>query len=142
MDPDQTYADLLDDLARKWVNLEIDHHVSKKASDAFWSLAKRAFPKLHQARIDQMVYKDIPDFPYQREKLYNEHVPTVSLETGFLKKETDEVIVVESEKAPSKYTSPQYTKLYEVATVKVYSIFKKLILYDLSLSLSFFAAPE
>ena len=113
------YADLLDDLARKWILLEIDHKVSKKASNAFWSLAKRAFPMLQQSKIDQMVYKDIPDFPYQRSKLYKDHVPPISIETGFLNNENNEVIVVESDKAPSKYPAPQYSKLYEAASVKV-----------------------
>lgn len=124
-----TYAELLDDLAKKWISLEMKHEVSKSASNDFWSLSKKAFPKLYEARIDQMVYRDIPDFPYQRNKLQKDNVPPISIETGFLNKENEEVIVVESEKSPSKFNTPQYTKLYEVATIKVCIISKSSYLW-------------
>lgn len=96
------------------------HRVSKRASEDFWRLASTAFPKLHRVRVDEMVYKRIPQFQNERKKLYVNNVPKITLKTGYQNLESEEITVVESTKTPVSRFSPQeYRKLFEVATVKV-----------------------
>lgn len=76
--------------------------------------------------MDDIVPKSIPKFEWQRRKLYDDNVPPINLKIGYLNKETNDVTVVQGEKTPvSKFSPMQYTKLYEVATVKV-------IIYDVT----------
>ena len=111
---------MLHDLSKDWLSLEVKHHCSKKASNELWELAKKAFPKLHQAKINEMVSKPIPKFPYQREKLHKSRVPKINLKIGYLDKETNEEVVFEGEKNPVSRFNPQhFQKLYEVAKVEV-----------------------
>ena len=108
--------------------LEIHHHCSKSATNDFWQLAKEAFPRLHRAKINEMVPQNIPKFPYQREKLQKAKVPKINLKIGYLNKETNEEVVVEGDKTPVSRFNPQlFQKQYEVATVEVH---KNLIIYD------------
>ena len=117
-EPTENYMDLLNDLAKKWLDLELHHCTSKKASDDFWALAKEAFPRLHRAKVNAMVSKNTPSMTTLRRKMYKERVPKIKLEMGYLNKDTKEVEVVEGEKIPR--VNPQaYEKLYEVASVEV-----------------------
>lgn len=117
---DISYNDLLKKITKDWVNLEIDHRVSKKASNAFWLLAKSTFPKLHRARIQAMHYKPIPQLPTLRDKLYDTYVPPVKLNIGYQNVESNEITEIESSKTPlSQFDRVQYKKIYEVATVQV-----------------------
>ena len=122
---DVSYEDCLQDLSQKWLLIELAHRTSKTASDEFWLLAREAFSKLHRAKLDDMVYKPIPQFTSQRKKLYNNHVPTIHMEIGYLNKETNETVVVFGDKTPvSRFNPQRFQKIYEVASVEV-------ILYDL-----------
>ena len=115
-----SYAEVLNDLSEKWIQLEMKHRTSKRATDDFWLLAKEAFPKLYRAKLDGNVHKPIPQFPSQRIKLIKKTVPPINLKLAYLNKETNEIEVVEGEKTPvSKYNPRQYEKLFEVATVQV-----------------------
>lgn len=120
-DPDDPeYAELLKDLSRKWLDLEVHHCTSKSASEDFWELAKKAFPKLHKAKIDAMIFQDIPKFNNQRLKLYKNNVPPINLKNAYLNKATKEIVVVEGKKNPvSQFDPRQFEKIYEVATVEV-----------------------
>ena len=77
------YHDLLHSISKHWMSLEMKHRVSKAASDDFWRFASIAFPKLHRARIDEMIFKKIPQFQVQRLKLNEKYVPPVQLKTGY-----------------------------------------------------------
>ena len=89
-DPDDveelSYENLLSNVTEKWLTLELDHHTSKVASEAFWNLAKDLFPRLHKARIKDMVYKPIPKLRSQRKKLKKSMVPDIKLQTAYNKK--------------------------------------------------------
>ena len=114
------YHDLLHELSKKWLSLELKHRCSLKASDEFWQLGKDFFPKLHKAKLDAMVYRDVPQFTSQRRRLYKSEVPTVNHEIGYKNKETQETIVWNGEKTPvSRFNPRHFEKLYEVATVEV-----------------------
>lgn len=96
------------------------HHTSKSASDDFWECAKDFFPKLYRAKVDEMKFRSIPQFTFQRKKLNKNNVPNIDLEIGYLNKETKEKVVVKGEKTPvSRFNPQKFTKLYEMATVKV-----------------------
>lgn len=115
-----SYPAILEKLTEDWLMLESKHKTSKSASEDFWELAKKAFPKLYRAKIDEVVLKNIPKFVSQRRKLYNNNVPPVKLEIGYLDKETEDVIVVEDDKTPkSRFHPSKFQKLYQVASVKV-----------------------
>ena len=111
---------MLEKLTEDWTTLEMDHRVSKTASEAFWELGKWAFPRLYKAKIDEVVLKNIPKFVSQRRKLHKDNVPPVHLEIGYLDKETKEVVLVEGDKTPkSRFHPTKFQKVYEVASVKV-----------------------
>lgn len=119
------YNDLLHWMTKEWLLLEMKHRTSKSASNDFWALSSKVFPKLHRAKIEGMVFKPIPNIRYQREKMMKETVPDITLEIGYLNKTTEEVTVVKANKTPKSRFSPRtYMKLFEVATVQVKSPFK------------------
>ena len=107
-------------MSQKWIDLENHHRVSKTAAEDFWRVAKEQFPRLHRARVNARVYKDIPQFGNQRRKLYKSNVPPVKLEIGYLNRGTQEIVKVEGDKTPvSRFNPRQFEKLFEVATVEV-----------------------
>lgn len=119
-EPIEDYETLLNDLTKKWSDLEVKHQTSKTGSEEFWDLAKSYFPKLHRARIEEMVYKPIPKLKSQRNKVYNDNVPPINLEIGYINRETEDLTVVNVDKTPIKQFRPnQYEKVFEVASVKV-----------------------
>ena len=117
-EPTENYMELLNDVAKKWIELELRHCTSKKASDDFWTVAKEAFPRLHRAKVNCMVSKNTPKLPGLRRRMYKERVPKIKIEIGYLNKDTKEIEVAEGDTTPRM--NPQlYQKLYEVATVEV-----------------------
>ena len=112
---------MLQKLSEDWMDLELKHRCSKRASDDFWNLAKEVFPKLHRAKTNARIYREVPLFTSQRRK-----VPPVKLEIWYLNKETQEEVVVEGHKTPvSRFNPTYFDKLYEVATVEVISLLQK-----------------
>ena len=90
------------------------------ASDDFWSLAKEAFPKLHRAKVDAGLYKDLPQLKSQRQKMFKQKVPPIRLKHCYLNKETNEIVIVEGAKTPvSRFNPAKFEKLFEVAAVEV-----------------------
>ena len=115
------YQSLLEDLYDKWMTTELDHTVSKIASNSFWSVAFQYIPKLMEARQVQQVTKKVPTFNHIRRKLHAQKTPDVNLEIAYKSRETQEVMVVNEASAPKKrFPGHQYEKLYEVASVKVH----------------------
>ena len=114
------YVTLLENFSEKWVSMELDHTVSKIASDDFWRLACEFLPKIVYARSAQNVTRKLPQFSHIRKKLYNDNVPEVTLEIGYKNKDTDEVTVVTDTITPIKQYPPnQFEKMFEIASVKV-----------------------
>lgn len=114
------YQTLLETLKRKWMDTELEHTVSKVASNLFWSVAFKYIPKLLHVRELQRVKRKIPQFNQVRRTLHNKHTPAVDLEIGYKSKDSEEVIVVEDTACPkSRFPPDQFDKLYEIATVKV-----------------------
>lgn len=101
--------------------LELRHHVSKTASNEFWSTAVKLLPKLTEAKRIAESRKKIPKFRSIRDKIYKENVPEISLEVAYEHKETGDIIILQDlEKTPvSKFPPSTYKKLYETVRVKV-----------------------
>lgn len=99
---------------------EVDHRVSKEASDDFFKIGLKWFPILHEAKIREGVSTKTPQFTHIRRTLHKKKVPPIHLEIGYKHKVTGEVIVVEDECTPkSRFPPQQYEKTHEIASVKV-----------------------
>ena len=117
----QSYKEVLKELADEWIEAEIDHRVSKSASNCFWKIATTKFKKLFETKSIQGVRKKVPQFAHLRKKLYDNKVPPIHMEIAYKDNETEEIVVLEDlKKAPvGKFPPDKFTKLYEQATVKV-----------------------
>lgn len=49
----QDYREILAQLSKDWMEAEMDHHVSKEGSNAFWKIANHYFPKLYKVKEQQ-----------------------------------------------------------------------------------------
>lgn len=119
---EQGYVDELNKISEKWIMVELKHRVSKAASEEFWDVAAEKFHDLQRAKIKDEVPRPIPKFVSLRNKLYKQKVPNIIVEEVYQHRESEEIISVGSNTkgpSPPKYSSNEYLKLYEVATVKV-----------------------
>lgn len=115
-----TYEAVLEKFAKDWLNIELDHTVSKTASNLFWQLSTKHLARVLEVKTREKVKKNIPQMKHIREKLYQKNVPKVHMKIAYRHKETQEVTVVNSSVTPkSRFPSNEYEKLYEIASVKV-----------------------
>ena len=113
-----SHESLVDSLAKEWLLVEICHDVSKTASNAFWRLALNLIPKIEAAKTKNS--KKILQFQQVRNRLYQDNVPSIDMEIAYQNTENKEIKSVRSTTTPlSTFPPATYTKLYEVATVKV-----------------------
>ena len=118
-----TFQDLYEELSNEWLVTEVDHHVSKSASNAFWKLSNKYFHRVYLAKEREGRTKKIPQFKQVRETLYAKKVPPISVEVAYKNNTTGEVVVEKGTTTPtSQYPPNLYCKLYEMATVKVMMI--------------------
>ena len=116
-DENHDYNTVFNNLKSEWILTEIDHCVSKSASEAFWKLGLKYFTKLANAAGRK---KKTPIFKSIRRKMYADLLPPVQLEIGYKNKDTGEIEIVKDTITPmKKYCSTKYEKLYEIGTVKV-----------------------
>ena len=78
-------------------------------------------PDLSRLHEEEEVRKNIPKFINQRRALESQYCPEVIMEFGFRKKADGSIVQVQSNEAPLKdlQRNPEYSKLYEIASVKV-----------------------
>ena len=117
----KSFKTLHDELAKSWLLTEINHHVSKSASNSFWNVADQFFHKLYKAKEGEGITKKVPQFTQSRNKLNANNVPEIKMQVAYKHKETGEISLVESvDSTPtSQYPPNVYTKIYEVASVEV-----------------------
>lgn len=115
------YFDILKYLSKEWLELEVNHRVSKVASEAMWDLAKTWFPKLFEMKNVQGISRKTPSFGHIRKQLYLESVPPIHMELAYLEKETGDITIVEDTPVTPKgqYPSHRYQKMWEISHVKV-----------------------
>ena len=119
LEPCDFYS-ILEEYKSQWMMTELDHTVSKVATNCFWKLALKFMPKLLRAKEIQKIKRKIPKFKQIRENMYEKKTPKVDMEIGYRNRETDELTVVKDTVTPkSRFPPHQFEKCYEIATVKV-----------------------
>ena len=114
------YHDLLDEISKKWLIVELDHCVSKAASDAYWKLALKHFHGLLEAKKEEKITRKTPQFTHVRRTLRKKFVPPITMELGYRNTNTNEESHIVSTNIPrNQFPKPDYTQLYEIASVKV-----------------------
>ena len=113
---DEHYDSIFEKLKSDWMLIEIDHKVSKTATDLFWDAALKYFPKLKSAPGNKRTQK----FKSIRRKTREETIPTITFQFGYENRETGEIEVVNQDTTPIKQFPPSmYEKKYEIGTIKV-----------------------
>ena len=115
------YFTLLKYLSKEWVTVELDHRVSKVASEAFWDLGKRWFHRLFNTKKIQRISRKTPSFTHLRKQLYKDYVPPIRMDIAYMDKETGELTIVEDTPTTPKkqFPSNRFKKMWEIAHVKV-----------------------
>lgn len=104
-------------LKSNWLSAELQHCVSKTASDTFWRLGLQHFSTLQGAPGRT---RKTPQFKTIRRNMYSDFLPDIELEIAYRDKGSGEITVVKDAITPLKRFSPsKYDKLYEIGTVKV-----------------------
>ena len=116
------YFELLEKIAEDWLMTEIDHCVSKTAANIYWDIACRGMFQLFSLKKSQSVTRKTPKFAQLRKK-FNNKVPPVNMEIGFMNKESGEIEVKKDllETPVKAYPASEFSKAYEIASVKVSS---------------------
>ena len=106
--------------AEDWTTAEVNHRVSKRASAGFWNVARKWMLSL-TAAFNKDRKKKFPKYHHTRKKITEEKVPPISLDIGYVHKETGELsIVKDSDKNPiHKFPPDVYEKVYEIGSIKV-----------------------
>ena len=102
---------------------EVDHHVSKSASEHFWNIAKTYFPQIAEATTQRC--RKIPQFRTLRQKMDDKYVPELSMEVAYQSKETGDIIVLpDLQSTPvNRFKPSEFTKIYESISIKVIYIY-------------------
>ena len=112
----EDYDSIFEDLKSKWLLTEINHSVSKCASESFWKIAVHYFPKLSSA----IGRKKTTQFKTIRRQLHNDLLPNIDLEIVYKNKVSGQLHTVRNSVTPVKnYPSDKFEKLYEIGTIKV-----------------------
>lgn len=114
----KSFKEVLDHFKNEFLSIEINHHVSKTATNAFWMLTFKHIKELcHAMECDN---DKIPQFGHIRNQLYDAKVPKVDMQIGYINKTTGQLSIVDAEKTPvSKFPPKDFSKVYEIAQVKV-----------------------
>ena len=80
------YSTILKHLTKEWLQIELDHRVSKAASAAFWDLGKQWFHRLFTIKKLQRIGRKTPGFTHMRKQLYQDYVPPIRMDIGFFGK--------------------------------------------------------
>ena len=78
-DDEDRYSDVLEDyksilieFRNVWLVTSLTHKVSKTATNIFWEIAKKFFPRLLAARQRDRIKRKIPQFQHLRKKVYKD----------------------------------------------------------------------
>lgn len=115
------YNTILEHLSREWMQSELDHKISKVASNHMWMLAKTWFHRLYRAKELQNITKKTPSFLHIRRKMQEKNVPKIHMQFAYEDKETGDLSIVEDVEVTPKSQFPpnQYRKVWETAHVEV-----------------------
>ena len=108
--------------SKKWLTIQRGHHVSARATNAFWDAAIEMIPQIVEMQKKENICKRIPKFIQHRRKLHMEYCPKVMMEFAFMNKHDQSIETVLSQSTPLKkyQNNSDYIKLYEKSYIKVY----------------------
>ena len=107
---------IMEEVAKQWLGIEMSHDVSKAASDLFWEAAKSMVKMLGVNPENPK----IPTFTHIRRKLMEQYSPEISLDVAYKHQETQEIILLSDvRKISTDFRKPAYEPLYEIASVNV-----------------------
>ena len=107
-------------LKKDWLSIELDHKVSHTCSEEFWKLALKLMPPLIQSKKEQQIRRKVPQFAQIRKQMYDDLSPEVTMEVGYVEKQTGEMHIVKDDKTQTNNFPPsQFIKQYEISSVKV-----------------------
>ena len=116
---EEDYASIFSQIKSQWLLTEIEHSVSKSASEMFWRIAMENFPKVKSAQ-EKEKKKKIPQFQSVRNHMYDNLLPPIDLEIAYKNRETGIIQIVKDTNTPLKKFPPsKFDKLYEIGTIKV-----------------------
>ena len=105
---------MLQALSEKWLLVELNHTVSKAATDAFWQIATSLIPSLYNTKDNLGITRKTPQFVHIRRKLQAKFLPKIHHSTSYQDDNTNE-IVGDMEFNPNN----SQKKVFETASVKV-----------------------
>ena len=114
----ENYKGLLDELSKKWLNVQLTHEVSASATESFWKTAMNLMPPLFEHRNRLHIQKNVPGYKHLRRQLYNDFCPEITMTFAFMKISDQSIEVIECNTAQTRSKS-EYIKLYEEANIKV-----------------------
>ena len=115
---EENYHGLRDQLAKKWLNIQLTHEVSASATESFWKAAMGLIPPLFEHRRQFEIKKKVPGYKHLRRQLFKDNCPEISMKFAFMKRSDRSIEVVDCNIAPTRSKS-EYIKLYEEAHIKV-----------------------
>ena len=114
------YDSILSELKALWLHTEIDHTVSKTASELFWKIGLEFFSKMTLAQATDNKKKKTPQFQSIRKHMYEDLLPPIDLEIAYKNRENGIIQIVKETNTPLKRFPPsKFEKLYEIGTIKV-----------------------
>ena len=103
-----------ENLKSQWLLTETQHNVSKSASEAFWKVALRNFPKLAKRK------RKTPQFKTIRQKMHQDLLPSIDMEIAYRNKASGEITIIKDSITPrKKFPSNEYEKIFEIGTLQV-----------------------
>ena len=120
---EESFQYVMQQFSEEWIRNEIKHKVSKQASSGFWNVAIEWMSKIDSA-FNRENKKKLPKFDHIRRKISADKVPPISMDIGFIDKETQELTVVNNaNKIPLlQFPRDKFVKAFEIASIKVRTI--------------------
>ena len=117
------YFKLLQGIAEKWILVEMNHTVSKAASNEFWKIATSLIPHLFTTKSQLKITRKTPQFIHLRRKLYKQFLPKIHRTTAYQEDGSDDIVEVPEDRQADFILTDSHHKIYETASVKVILIF-------------------
>ena len=124
---ENSFAEMLKSFSNEWLHVQLTHHVSLSATNAFWGLTLKHFQQLMDLKEAEGIKRKIPQFGQVRKNIYKDLCPDITMTVAYLNK-TDNTIIrvnVDATTPPLSHyqRDNQYKKLYEEAHIEVKKCF-------------------
>lgn len=118
---EETFQSFFSEFSKQWLNIQLTHHVSLAASNAFWKMSFEHIFQIYQLKAAQNVTKKIPQFLQARKNLYKEYCPEIKMNFAFKNKNDGSIFYIDADHTPllQYERDPNYQKLFEEAHIEV-----------------------